>query len=208
MPDRAVLTELPVARPVAAAIYAGALVLGFGGGALLGATGGSSEAEAGATPTGTATLRPLGATATCQSEDGREADGSTVSYAPDLVLDEDPATAWRCPGDGRGQRLTIDLGSAATIDEVALVPGYAKTDPADATDRYAQNRRLTKVRWVFDGGVALEQTLDPSPERRDLQRATVPAVRSGTVVLEVLESSDGARDSVAIGSVVLSGRVG
>jgi hypothetical protein len=205
--DRSVLTDLPVRRPVAAALYAGALVLGFGGGALVGVAGGSTP-SAGASPAASATLRPLTATATCQSDDGREADGSTVSYGPEHVLDEDPATAWRCTGDGRGERLTIELGGAATIEEVAIVPGYAKTDPADSTDRYAQNRRLTKVRWVFDGGVALEQTLDPSPGSRELQRVAVPAVRSGTVVLEVLESSDGERNSVAVGSVVLSGQAG
>jgi hypothetical protein len=198
-----------VSLGVAGLLWAGALLVGFVAGALVGiGSGGGEAAAAGGSPTAAAVLEPVGASATCQSDPGQEADGSPVTYGPELVLDDDPATAWRCPGDGVGQRLTVDLGGPATVTEAAVVPGYAKTDPADGTDRYAQNRRLTKVRWLFDGGVSVDQTLDPAPENRELQRIAVPAVPSSTVALEVLESSDGSRDTVAVSSVVVSGRPG
>ena len=59
--------------------------------------------------------------------------------------------------------LVLDLGGPIRVAELALVPGYAKTDAADGTDRYAENRRITAVRWRFDDGTTVEQELDPDP---------------------------------------------
>jgi len=198
-------SDLPVARSTTIALLAGAAVVGFGSGALLGNGSGSEAAEA-PSPTQTAVaLATASVEASCQSPNSNEADGSVVTYEPALVLDDDPSTAWRCPGNGEGQRLTLTLAAPSTVSKVALVPGYAKTDPSDETDRYAQNRRLTKVRWVFDDGVSIEQELDPSTRLRDLQAMPLPDVRTTKIVIEILSSSDAPRNSVAIGSVVLSG---
>ena len=232
MPPSNPWSDLPVARSTTIALLAGAAVVGFGSGALLG-DGSGSESAATPNPTETAVaLTPASVEASCQSPNSNEADGSVVTYEPSLVLDDDPSTAWRCPGNGEGERLTLTLAAPSTVSKVALVPGYAKTDPSDETDRYAQNRRLTKVRWVFDDGVSIEQELDPSTRIRDLQ--AMPGLRSddireirisisterrpgdhqgGTgeggdptkIVIEIMSSSDAPRNSVAIGSVVLSG---
>ncbi len=207
MPVR--LPQLPVTRPVAIALFGGAVVVGFTVGAAAGTVNGGGEgrnrqpATAGASA---APVTPVGASATCQQQDGRDATGATVSYAPMLAIDADVSTAWRCPGDGVGQVLTIDLGGATQISELGIVPGYAKTDPADGTDRYAENRRLTKVRWTFDGGVSLEQELDPAPDNRGVQRIKTPGpLSSAQVTMEVLSSADAPRNTMAVGTVEILG---
>jgi hypothetical protein len=192
------------AVPVAIAVLAGAAAVGFSGGALLGLSVGGATPDRSGSNIATA-VSGASVTATCQKEPGEEADGSRVTYGPEHVLDDDPATAWRCEGDGRGERLTIELGTPAVITQVALIPGYAKTDPANHTDRYRENRRLSKVRWHFDGDVIIEQELDPAPQNRALQSINVPDVTSSTVELELLDSVDAPRNRVAVSSVVVTG---
>ncbi|MGH8839160.1 MAG: discoidin domain-containing protein [Jiangellaceae bacterium] len=127
-----------------------------------------------------------------------------MTYEPALSVDADPETAWRCPGDGVGETLVLDLGGSVRIAEVALVPGYAKTDAADGTDRYAENRRITAVRWRFDDGTTVEQELDPDPTLRDLQTFRVPPRATQRLVLEIVSSSDAERDTVAVSAVRIS----
>jgi hypothetical protein len=201
------LTER-VAAPVAAALLAGAAAVGFSGGVLVSLSVGSGATPAGAGQSGGGSsdvVAGASVKATCEQDAGREADGSKVTYGPEHVLDDDPATAWRCEGNGKGERLSVELGAPAVITEVGLIPGYAKTDPADRTDRYQENRRLSMVRWHFDGDVTIEQKLDPSPNNRDLQRIAVPAVTSSSVVLEVLDSVAAERDRIAVSSVAIKG---
>jgi hypothetical protein len=204
------LTER-AAVPVAIALLAGAAAIGFGGGVLVSLSVGSGAAPAAAGQSGGdgkdsgSVVAGASVTATCEQDSGREADGSKVTYGPEHVLDDDPATAWRCESNGRGERLSVKLGAPAVITEVGLIPGYAKTDPADRTDRYKENRRLSKVRWHFDRDVTIEQKLDPSPGNRELQRIAVPAVTSSTVVLEVLDSVSAERDRIAVSSVAIKG---
>ena len=89
-------SDLPVARSTTIALLAGAAVVGFGSGALLG-DGSGSESAATPNPTETAVaLTPASVEASCQSPNSNEADGSVVTYEPSLVLDDDPSTAWRC----------------------------------------------------------------------------------------------------------------
>lgn len=197
------------AGPVALALLGGAAAIGFGGGTLLALSVGSGAtpagAGAGADASNAGVVAGASVNATCEQDPGEEADGSKVTYGPEHVLDDDPATAWRCEGDGEGERLTVQLGAPAVITEVRLIPGYAKVDPADQTDRYRENRRIARVRWLFDGDAAVEQELDTSPDNRDVQRIAVPDVTSQSVVLEVLDSVPAQRDRVAVSSVVIIG---
>jgi hypothetical protein len=146
-------------------------------------------------------VAPVAATvveASCESDSSRDATGARVTYEPDLAVDDDPESAWRCPGDGVDEILVLDLGGSVRVAEVGLVPGYAKTDPADGTDRYAENRRLTMVRWRFDDGTTVEQELDPDPANRDLQTTRMPPTATSRLVMEIVASSDGSRDTVAV----------
>ncbi|MEP6526757.1 MAG: hypothetical protein ABJA86_06295 [Nocardioidaceae bacterium] len=151
-----------------------------------------------------APVHVVNTSATCVASPGVDGGGNTVTYRAGNMLDDDPTTAWRCDGDGRGVTLSLLLGDPTTIVAVGLIPGYAKTDPYDHIDRYAENRRISKVRWTFGGGNWIEQTLSTDPKSRRLQTLRIPKVTSDRVTLEILDSVPGSRDTVAISAVELA----
>lgn len=168
--------------------------------------GGAGEGGSGATqdrrydgPLEVAGIR--GATASCQSDSSVDAAGHPVGYQPGNVSDNDPSTAWRCDGDGVGQRLTLELPEDTTIGAVGMVPGYAKTDPSNGADRYAENNRVTRARWTFADGSSVVQKLDGSAGNRDMQTIRVPETEGGRIVLEILASTPGPRNTIAISEV-------
>lgn len=138
---------------------------------------------------------------TCTMKPGIDSAGRRVDYRAENAVDGDPATAWRCDGDAIGERVVIRLPEGTQVAEVGLVPGYAKTDPASGVDRYAENNRITRVRWTLRPGVTVVQRLDPSPDDRDVQTIRVPRTASGRVILEVLAVEEGSRGSTAISEV-------
>lgn len=146
------------------------------------------------------------ATASCQAPSSVDAAGNPVGYPPGNAIDQDRTTAWRCSGDGVGESITLTVPRGTRVGLVGLVAGYAKTDPRTGTDRYAQNRRLTRVRWTFDDGTSYTQRLDGSPTTRRLQTRTVPTTPTRRVRLEILASTPGDRDTVAVSDIRI-GRV-
>jgi hypothetical protein len=147
---------------------------------------------------------PIGAAnASCQSPTSADAAGNAVEYNPENVYDGDMTTAWRCDGDGYGERLSLALPQQAALGEVGLVPGYAKTDPYSHADRYAENNRITKVQWSFSDGSSVIQRFDPSPSNREMQVMRIPVTRSDRVTISILDSQPGPRNTVAISEVTL-----
>ena len=144
-----------------------------------------------------------GATASCQAADGVDSAGNKVSYAPSNLYDGDPSTAWRCDGDAAGQKLTISLAGQTEIGSVGLIPGYAKTDPTSGANRYAENDRITRVRWTFSDGTRLEQTFNGSPTDRRMQSIHIPKTNANQVTIEILSSTPGPRHTVAVSEVRL-----
>ena len=199
------------AAAVVAVLLGGSALLGFVAGALVAASGGGAEERGQLPVSGDAPwdgeVTPVVASvaeASCEADASRDAAGRPVTYEPALSVDADPESTWRCPGDGIGETLVLDLGGSVRVAEVALVPGYAKTDAADGTDRYAENRRITAVRWRFDDGTTVEQDLDPDPALRDLQAVRIPPRATQRLVLEIVSSSDAERDTVAVSDVRIS----
>lgn len=154
------------------------------------------------------TLRPTGGTATCQAGDSVDEAGNPVSYPPWQVFDADLSTAWRCDGPGTGERLTLTLPDGARVAEVGLVPGYAKTDPASGADRYAENNLITRVRWIFEDGSRYVQRMKADPDDRSMRTMRVPETESDRVVLEILASRAGARNTIAVSEVRVGGPAG
>lgn len=142
-----------------------------------------------------------GATGTCQAPASVDAAGNEVGYPPANTYDGDLTTAWRCNGTGVGQSLTLTLAEAGDIGEVGLVPGYAKTDPRSGVDRYAENNRITRVRWTFADGTSVVQRLDGTETNRELQTLRIPVTQSDSVVLDVLASTRGPRNTMAVSEV-------
>jgi hypothetical protein len=150
-----------------------------------------------------APVRIASASAGCTAPDGRDASNHLVSYAAGNVLDGRLVTAWRCGGAAIGQQLVLSLAHPTQIVRVGLVPGYAKTDPADGTDRYAQNNRITKVAWLFDGGHRVVQSMSGSATDRSLRTMRIHPVRASTVLLRVLAVEPGPRDTTMVSTVRL-----
>jgi hypothetical protein len=204
-------SERPAGAMVAT-VLAGCALVGFVGGAVVGSSNGGGVDDPGQTPVASdapsdGEVTPVAASvveASCESGPSRDAAGQQVTYEPARSVDDDPETAWRCPGDGVGETLVLDLGGSVRVAEVALVPGYAKTDAADGSDRYAENRRITAVRWRFDDGSTVDQELDPDPTLRDLQTLRIPPRATQRLVLEIVSSSDGERDTIAVSDVRIS----
>lgn len=142
--------------------------------------------------TASALLASASVTTSCPSlGSGEDANGNRFTYEPEKVIDNLPDTAWRCAGDGVGQWLRIDFQSKATLAGIGIVPGFAKTDPHDLTDRYAQNRRISAVDYIFDDGSTVSQILDTSALNRSTQVISLPDVFTGGVTINIRGSVAG-----------------
>ncbi|WP_426244170.1 NADase-type glycan-binding domain-containing protein [Nocardioides sp. LHG3406-4] len=134
----------------------------------------------------------------------QDLDGKTVTYDAVHMLDGDPSTAWRMPGDGTGVVLTFTLPGPTRIASVGLVNGYAKVD--GPVDWYPRNRRITSVTWGFDDGSTLDQELIDSPA---MQTIGTEGVVTSTVTLTLdTVSAPGARagrDYTPVSDVRLGG---
>ena len=151
-------------------------------------------------------LDPVSAKAGCTSPPAVDASGAQVSYAASHLIDGAADTTWRCDGKAIGKKLTFDLGRRVAVGEVGLIPGYAKTDPVDGTDRYAENNRVTRVRWTV-GSLVVEQKISGGAKDRSLRQLRIPRTTTDTVTLEILGIAQGPRDATAISEVQL-GRAG
>lgn len=176
-------------------------------------TGQSADAEptrgpaAGASPTerpgeGMEPVAVDAVAADCTAPPSRDSAGRRVDYAPANAIDGQDDTAWRCPGAAVGQQLTLRFGGDVDIDAVGLVPGYAKTDPVSGVDRYAENNRVTRVRWVLGDGEGVVQRLDPDPGSREVQVLQVPRTTTDSITLEILAVERGPRNTTAISEIV------
>jgi hypothetical protein len=161
------------------------------------------------------TVQPETALAQCVSQPSKDAGGNPTSYEPAQAVDGRADTAWRCDGDGVGQTLEVRFRAPHEVDTVGLIPGLAKTDPYDGTDRYAQDRRIAAVRYAFDDGTTVVQRFDTDPGTRSVQSMQVPRVRTAHVSVTILESVPGlavngqpAVDKVAVSEVAISGTTG
>jgi hypothetical protein len=144
------------------------------------------------------------ASASATAPDNVDGAGNQTTYEAGNLLDDDPSTAWRVEGNGRGVTITFTLPGPFHLTEVGLIPGYAKIDPANGTDRFTQERRISRVRWRFDDQTSVTQDLDDAPE---MQRTTVD-VDTTSVVLEIVRTGapgDPDFDYTAISDVSLTG---
>ncbi|HVK25252.1 MAG TPA: discoidin domain-containing protein [Actinokineospora sp.] len=150
------------------------------------------------------------ATATCSSPPGQDASGAMFSYDAEKVLDGRPDTAWRCDGDGSGQTLTLRFVATATVTELSVIPGFAKVDPYDGTDRYTQGRRIAVVAIGFDDGTTFQVPLDAGAGSRAPQIVRFEPRRTGSITVTVVSSVPGSpvggkppTDKIAISELVV-----
>ena len=135
-------------------------------------------------------VRAASAVASCTSPPSRDSAGNPVTYDPSNLLDGQLDTAWRCDGNGDNQQVVVDFGGARTVRTLGLVPGYAKVDSTDGTDRFIQDRRISAVRYTFDDGSSATQYFDT--DNRSMQVINVSPRVTGRVAITILSSIDGA----------------
>jgi hypothetical protein len=142
------------------------------------------------------------ATAGCTSKSSVDASGNEVAYDAGNLTDGAADTTWRCDGKAIGKQITLKLGKDLPIGQVGMVPGYAKTDDVSGEDRYAENNRVTRVRWTI-GDIEIVQTMNGAPDDRSLQLIRVPKSTTDTVELEILAVKRGPRNTTAISEIQL-----
>jgi hypothetical protein len=138
----------------------------------------------------------------CTSDPGVDGSGASVDYGAENLTDGAADTTWRCDGRAVGERITLDLSATLPIGEVGLIPGYAKTDELTKADRYAENNRVTRVRWSI-GDTEVVQEMRGTPKDRSLRAVRVPRTSADTVALEILAVKQGPRNTTAISEVHL-----
>ncbi|MGH3914079.1 MAG: NADase-type glycan-binding domain-containing protein [Pseudonocardiaceae bacterium] len=153
------------------------------------------------------------ASAVCVSSSSQDRGGNPVTYEPAKAVDGLLDTAWRCDGDGTGQQLRVSFPGRVILTSIGMVPGYAKIDPYDSTDRYVQNRRISAVGYTFDDGSTVRQSFDTSASARALQTIALPDVSTSQVTITIFGSVSGEAtngqqpfDKVAISEVSVSVR--
>jgi serine/threonine protein kinase len=150
---------------------------------------------------------PIDIFASETAEPGIDSQGNQISYDPWNVSDGWYDTAWRVPGDGIGHSIELDFVGPVRISEIQLIPGYAKIDPNDGTDRFFQNRRVKQVLFEFSDGSIVEASFTDTPELQVVPLS--PPVISDYVLVVIMEttepgSNDG-RDFTPISEIVVIG---
>ncbi|HEX5951212.1 MAG TPA: serine/threonine-protein kinase [Actinomycetota bacterium] len=141
-------------------------------------------------------------TASSTAPSSTDAAGNVVTYLPANVVDGDVQTAWRTPGDGRGESLTLLFDTPIQVVRIGLIPGYAKTDPESGMNRFEQNRILREVRYVVRGQEPTTQTLRPAPVPQFVRLGAT----TSRITIEIVETSEpGGLDYTAISEIYVYG---
>ncbi|CAN5276508.1 hypothetical protein BH23ACT9_BH23ACT9_31330 [soil metagenome] len=153
----------------------------------------------------TGPLSPVAVTATSQSADGVNAGGQTTTFGPANLVDGDPSTAWRTPGDGVGEQIQVTFPQVVDLTAVTIATGYDKIDPFDGADRWVENRRVLRVRLTAGDGSSTVVQLD---DARAPQTLDTPALGpTASLTIEILQSTGhGGRDFAAISEIAFTGR--
>jgi Protein kinase domain len=200
-------TGSPTIRPrkkatwIAVAAIVTTLLLVLAGLVYLGSRGpAAQESPSGAPPQ----LMRVGVqvTATDTAPSSTDAAGNVVTYVPANVIDGDVETAWRTPGDGLGQSVTLIFDNPINIVRIGLIPGYAKTDPQTGVDRFRQNRIIESVAYQVPGLPSTTKAFRPLP----VPQFTQLRVTTSRITVEILgTSAPGGLDYTAISEIYVYG---
>jgi Protein kinase domain len=141
-------------------------------------------------------------TATQTAPSSTDAAGNPVTYVPANVIDGDVQTAWRTPGDGHDQSVTLIFDNPIDVVRVGLIPGYAKTDPLTGANRFLQDRIIDAVAYRIPGLPSTTQTFKPLPVP---QFVRLSATTSRITVKILKTTASGGLDYAAISEIYVFG---
>jgi hypothetical protein len=122
------------------------------------------------------------------ADPGKDGAGRTITYGAENLVDGKAETAWRVPGFGTGEAITITLAAKSKIQVVGLSNGYTKVDATSGEDQYDKGRRILSVTWIFDGGLNVNQSLED--DDRNVQLLEIPEVQAQSVKLLINSTTD------------------
>jgi serine/threonine protein kinase len=141
-------------------------------------------------------------TATHTAPSSTDAAGNVVTYVPPNVIDGDVETAWRTPGDGKGESVTLIFDNPINVVRIGLIPGYAKTDPQTGVDRFRQNRIIDSVEYRVPGLPTTTKVFGPLP----VPQFTRLRVTTSRITVKILgTSASGGLDYTAISEIYVYG---
>lgn len=147
-------------------------------------------------------LAPDRLLASASAPAGVDASGQPVTYEAANLADGQVETAWRVPGSGVGATLRAEWDTPVRLTSIGLVPGYAKVDPVDGSDRFWQNRRVLAVRYHFDDGSVVDARFSESPTLQP----TAVQVTTRAVTVEIARTTRAQeRDYTAISELAFEG---
>jgi hypothetical protein len=148
-------------------------------------------------------LDPSSVEASSVAPPSHDAAGNEVTFEAENAVDGEDATAWRTVGDGVGESLVLNYDHTVHVTRVSLIPGYAKVDPSDGTNRFTQNRRIRTARFSFSDGSGTN--VGPFRDAPTLQGVDVD-VDTDSVTIQILTTtSNPERDYTAISEVQVEG---
>lgn len=154
-------------------------------------------------------LQPNSVSASAFATDSFDSQGNTTTFIPENAVDGRLDTAWRVEGDGLGQYIEFAFNGLVRIDEIKIVPGYAKIDASDGTNRFIQNRRVRSVRITFSDGSSTNVKLNDEPQYQQISlQSPVVTTYIRITILETTEpGSNDPRNFTAISEVTLIGAI-
>ena len=146
-------------------------------------------------------LSPVDVVASGTAPDSQDPTGDVVRFDPVHAVDGDPTTAWRVPGNGVGEYLILTFGEPVHVEFIAMIPGYAKVDPIDGTDRFWQNRRVSSAQFLFSDGQSMGFTYadEPEPQIADI------GLETSQVTMQITGTTAAQRDFTAVSELQVYG---
>jgi serine/threonine-protein kinase len=190
-------------RWAVAAVVATVIIVAVAGAAFL-AIRDRGPAQGASSPVGAPSLIREGVqvTASSTAPSSTDAAGNPVTYVPANVIDGNVQTAWRTPGDGRGQWVTLIFDNPIDVVRIGLIPGYAKTDPQTGANRFLQDRIIKAVVYQIPGLPNTPQTFQPLPVP---QFVPLRATTSQVTVKILATTAAGGLDYTAISEIYVYG---
>ena len=141
-------------------------------------------------------------TASHTAPSSTDAAGNPVTYVPANVIDGNVQTAWRAPGGGHGESVTLIFDNPISVVRIGLIPGYAKTDPKTGANRFLQDRIIKEVAYQIPGLPDTTQTFRPLPVPQFIRLA----VTTSRITVRILDTTaSGGLDYTAISEIYVFG---
>jgi CHAT domain-containing protein len=94
----------------------------------------------------------------------QDACDETFNYPPANVVDGDPETGWHVGGTGVDEWVELTYEEPIKVNRVGIIPGYAKVDRCDDTDRFYQYYVIREAKIQFTDGSEVTAEFEKEPE--------------------------------------------